>query len=134
MSKNRQTDAQWQQLAAANDSGQTPPRTPTHGMTAEPPKGESLTQTFNRAADPRKQLPLLEKKLSQPRATLELGMRGSVTRAYNPGRDRNIAKQIAAIKQSMAKAQKVEAKPQKIELGKPNQLTPKFNQASGMEM
>lgn len=141
MNSKRQAKAEWQQLATGEGGARMPPRTPTEGLTVEPPDDNSLTRKFNRAADPtqkemgpEKQIDMLRRKMSQPKATLEMGMRGSVTRAYQPNRDRRIAKQIANLVSQMQKAEKQVAKSKDIKLGESNQLTPKFNRASGMEM
>jgi hypothetical protein len=61
-------------------------------------------------------------------------VKGSVARALHPKRDRVIAKQLAALKLQINETINATRKTEKFELGKPNQLTPKFNQATGLDM
>lgn len=85
-------------------AGMSPPGgLPPRAADAEGPKRETLTQKFNRAADPRVQIELLQKKLSRPRSTFEMTPSGTITRSINPERDRRIAETIKAMSQVLSK-------------------------------
>jgi hypothetical protein len=152
MTDARSTPSEWQKLAVPSNDNSIPPDPPRTNESGDPPRKENLTQVYNRAADPhkqseanepqressaqdlQKQIALLTRKLSRPQPTLEFGVKGSVARALHPKRDRVIAKQLAALKLQINETINATRKTEKFELGKPNQLTPKFNQATGLDM
>ncbi|MCA9026700.1 MAG: hypothetical protein KDA86_15945 [Planctomycetaceae bacterium] len=113
------------QLSAAMGASM-PPSTPRQGRGATPPPKPTLTEIFNNAADPREQIAALRRKLSSLPPTLEYGVKGSVVRAINPERDRQIQKTINALSQALdVKSQ--QTMKQKFNLKQSNQITPIFN-------
>ncbi|WP_153558157.1 hypothetical protein [Roseimaritima sediminicola] len=119
---------QWKDLAAA---GMSPPGGTPLAIDTGSRKPETLTEKFNRAADPRDQLPALRRKMSQPKATLERTPFGSVSRSINTERDKRIAETIKAMTQILSKKRQAEMK---VKLGEKNQIKKTFNKASGMSM
>lgn len=108
--------------AIANDFNGIPPTRPPRLAVVNPPRKESLTRKFNRMAKhPRltrhcqrekiqQQINAIRRDMSQPRATLEFGSKGSVRRASNPKRDRLLQRKITALQSQL---QKTEIKPRR---------------------
>jgi len=139
---NRKTNkASWQQLALATSSSQLPPGGVARGNTATPPGKPTLTQKFNAAAQKtsqtdkvvsqpasKQQIDALQKKMSQPRLTLEYGTMGSVNNAGNPAADRKMAKTMEAMKKTLAAKKGLKQGFAKAQ--QKGQLTQSFNRSS----
>ena len=106
--------------------GSMPPSPPGLSRRVRGPRKPSLTEIFNQAADPRAQIAILRRKMSQPKLTLEYGTKGSVARSINPKRDRNLQKTIDALSRVIAKSQ-AQTKQRQFDLKTKNQITPLFN-------
>jgi len=140
MDNRKSGKAAWQRLALAGGFGGKPPGgTGKRVAMAVPHTPQTLTQKFNAAAKgpplskavsqpvSKQQIEALERKMSQPRPTLDYGTMGSVNNSYNPKADRELAKAIKAMKSILAANKGLKQTFAKAE--KKGQLTQTFNRS-----
>jgi len=141
MNNRKTSKASWQQLALATNSNQLPPGGVARGAAATPPGKPTLTQKFNAAAQntsqsdkvvskpaSKQQIDALQKKMSQPRPSLDFGTRGSVNNARNPAADRKLVKTMETMKKTLAANKGLKQEFTKAQ--KKGQLTQSFNRSS----
>jgi len=139
MDNRKSGKAAWQRLALAGGFDGKPPGGTGKPVAMKPRDPQTLTEKFNAAAKipplpkavsqpvSKQQIEALQRKMSQPRLTLDYGTMGSVNNACNPKADRELTKAIKAMKAILAANKGLKQTFAKAE--KKGQLTQTFNRS-----